>query len=83
MDEDQLEQNHKHVVDQFQRFLQECSEQGISTDLILHATFCVLFDFALDSAPSKESLFGLIASAMSAAHESNGQQEEDPEGTVH
>ena len=85
--EDELEDNHNYVVQNFQKFLKDCSEQGISTDLILHATFCVLFDYALDTAPSKESLFGLVASAMAAAHEAhtdvNGQQEEDPEDVVH
>ena len=85
--EDELEDNHNYVVQNFQKFLKNCSEQGIRTDLILHGTFCVLFDYALDTAPSKESLFGLVASAMAAAHEAhtdvNGQQEEDPEDVVH
>ena len=85
--EDELEDDHKYVVENFQKFLKDCSKQGIRTDLILHGTFCVLFDYALDTAPSKESLFGLVASAMAAAHEAhtdvNGQQEEDPEEIVH
>jgi hypothetical protein len=89
--EDELEDDHKYVVENFQKFLKDCSNKGIRTDLILHGTFCVLFDYALETAPSKESLFGLVASAMSAAHEANaemaddvnGQQEEDPEDVVH
>ena len=85
--EDELEKDHNYVVQNFQKFLKNCSEQGIRTDLILHGTFCVLFDYALDTAPSKESLFGLIASSMAAAHEAytseDGQEEEDPEEIVH
>ena len=82
MDDDQIKEQHDLVCMRIQELLRKFSEEDIQTDLVLHASLCVLLDYALDSAPNKLSLFGLIASAMAAAHESNGEREEEEEDEV-
>ena len=75
MDDDQIKEQHDLVCKRIQELLKDFSEEGVRTDLVLHASLCVVLDYALDSAPNKATLFGLIASAMAGAHEAHSDQE--------
>ena len=83
MDDDQIKEQHDLVCMRIQELLRKFSEEGVRTDLVLHASLCVVLDYALDSAPNKATLFGLIASAMAAAHESNGERKEEEDEVLH
>jgi len=71
IEDKKLKKDHQHVVDKVRKLLVECEEKDIRLDLVLHTAFTVMFDTALDTAPDKRTLFGLMATSMAAAYEAN------------
>jgi len=88
MDKDELDLQHEYVIKKIQKFLKDCHEENVRTDLVIFASLTVILDYALETTPDKETLFGLIATCMSAAYDAytnqhNEDDEEDEEKIVH
>lgn len=71
IEDKKLKKDHNHVVSKVRDLIVDCEEKDIRLDLVLHTALTVLFDTALDTAPDKRTLFGLISTSMAAAYEAN------------
>lgn len=66
-----------YVVKHITELLTKFNDKEIPLNLVLHTTISLLYDVAIDTAPDRRTLFGLLSSAMAAAYESNMKDYED------
>lgn len=77
IEDKKLKKDHQHVVNKVRKLIIDCEEKDIRLDLVLHTALTVMFDAALDTAPDKRTLFGLLSSSMAGAWEANMEHIKD------